>query len=109
VVLDQRGSGTVARDSKPVTSVLGGCILVCGADEREDKFVDGIEELLSRYSQSSIEPVSTMLMVHVCDFAIQPRLTSSTSSTRFNGFRLSEVPFRIGTVIPYVTVILICY
>ena len=45
MVFDESGSGSLAVDGETVTGVLCCCIFVCGANERDDEFLDRVEEL----------------------------------------------------------------
>ena len=45
MVLDQSGSRSLAFDGETVAGMFCCCILVCGANERDNEFLDRVEEL----------------------------------------------------------------
>ena len=45
MVLDQRSARRTAADGETVAGVLGVCIAVCGSNERDYEFLDGIKQL----------------------------------------------------------------
>jgi hypothetical protein len=45
MVFDECGSGSLAFDGETMACVFCCCIFVCGADKRDDEFLDRVEEL----------------------------------------------------------------
>jgi hypothetical protein len=74
MVFDESGSGSLAVDGETMACVLCGCIFVCRANERDNEFLDRVEQLCLLVTASCLSTAFGVVR------------TSLTSSALCNGF-----------------------